>query len=535
MIPFLLFLLLTHWDVEGVLEPSLRSLVGDSGEASSLEEESLKELLLRRVGTRGFFEAAFETTSTDTSRILRLVWGRRYEVGRVVVDGSAVGTERERALLEGLAGSPWDADAITLAMERLVRAHEEIGYPFASLAIRHYDVDTLSGSISLRIGVTPGPRTKVERVDLPPGVRTRGRVAARLAGIGVGRYYRQSQMDAAVGRLKASGYFASVGSLTLTSGTNPHSVVVHIPLTERATHSLRGAVGFSRRSALVGSVQARLRNIAGTAREASVTWQARGAGRVDLGLGYREPWLLGLPPSLEVEVHHSSEDTLWVEREGAIGLSWNLGGGVTGSLGYRARRVIPGDTEAFPPTRSTEAWGRAVWDRLDADFLPPRGLWVHLEGAYRTLANLSSGGEFPVVRLELDARRAFGVGPSASVVMSGSVRLAIHGEPSLPVPERYPLGGARSVRGYREGQFRTDGAGWASLECHRASPTRTSSVFVFADVGVCRGEDDDVFLVGLGPGVTARTSLGLAEIAYGVPRGSSVLEGRVHLSFGRSF
>jgi hypothetical protein len=284
----------------------------------------------------------------------------------------------------------------------------------------------------------------------------------------------------------------------------------------------------------VGSVEATLRNIAGTAREASLSWEGRGEGRSDLRLEYREPWILGLPPALDVAVSQTVEDTLWVEREGSLGLAWEMGGGVMGGIGYRSRRVIPGTVD-LPASRSDEAWGEAVWDRERTDEVPPTGHRVRLVTGYRTLKDLSTETETPVVRVELEARQSSALSRRVRLVLAAVGRLAVHGDDELPLPERFPVGGANSVRGYREAQFRTDAIGWLTAEIHLASPGGTSSLFVFADGGTYRSDEQYEGLLGFGPGVVARTTVGVVEVAYGIPKGSDLLQGRIHLAVGRDF
>jgi outer membrane protein assembly factor BamA len=498
------------------------------------EEAFVKGLVERELGGEGFLEARFETTFAESSRVVRLVAGRRYTLDRIVIEGAAPVAARARLSLERLAGDPWDAATVRRRLLDLLRAHEDEGYPFAELAVRHVEADSATASVKVRIGVSPGTRAVIEGVEVPDTIRTKSRVVARLAGIRPGSLYRQRLVEEAVSRLRETRYFTLVGEPTLTRGRPPDGFLLRIPLAERQTHHARGALGFSRGGAVVGSIEATLRNIAGTAREAAFSWNGRGEGRTDLGLAYREPWILGLPPSLDVEVRQVVEDTLWVEREGEVGMTWDLGAGFTGSIGYQGRRVIPGSSGDISGLRSDEAWGRAIWDRETAEDLPPRGHWIGLRAGYRDLLDLETGIKTPVVRLELEARRTVVYSARVLFLFRGAGKLAIHGGDELPLPERFAVGGARSVRGYREAQFRTDRIGWFTVEAHLSS-RGLSSIFLFGDIGAYRSGGAYRDLCGFGPGITARTTLGVANLAYGIPRGSDLLQGRIHVALGGDF
>lgn len=536
MTALLLLVAATVWETGGMVDSSrLRAFAtGSSDTTEAGRETAVKEAVLREVGAWGFLEAAFETTATDTGRVLRLLPGRRYEVARVVIDGGAPVAARAKVRLERLAGGPYVAREVYEALEAVLRAHEEEGYPFASVGVRHYEADSTTAQLTLRIGITPGPRTTIQGLALPDTISTSERTAARLSRIRPGMVYRQSAIDEAVLRLRKTGYFATVGAPTLARGSTPDAVVVRIPLVERSTHHVRGAAGFGRDGALVGSVQASLRNIAGTAREATFSWEGRGEGRTDARLAYREPWIATLPPALDVEVRQAAEDTLWVEREGSAALTWDVGGGVLGSLGYRMRRVVPGAGPSMASLRSDEAWGQAVWDR-QIPGIPPGGYWARLAVGYRTLRDLNTEAEVPVVRAEVEGRRFIALSPRLGLVAGCVGKAAVHGEDELPLPERFSVGGARSVRGYKEAQFRTDAVGWASVALHLGARGGRSSLFLFADGGAYRIDHRYEGILGFGPGIMATSTLGALEVAYGIPWGNDLLQGRIHLSLGRDF
>ncbi|MBN1424285.1 hypothetical protein JXA88_06995 [Candidatus Fermentibacteria bacterium] len=529
-------LMATVWEMSDILPESAASRFAApcADTTESGRESCVKEDILVELGRNGFFEARFETTAAEGVRTLRLVPGRRYTVARIVVDGASSDAADAVLRLQDLAGSPWEAGVVTARLSTLLGAHEEAGFPFVSLGVRHVDVDSSAGMVTLRVGATAGPRSVIERIEVSDSVRTRASVVSKLAGIRPGMPYRQSGMDRAVARLRETGYYSSVGEPVLLRGIDPGGVVVRFPLVERVTHTARGAVGLARDGAVVGSVQAAFRNIAGTAREASFRWEARGAGRTDLALTYREPWILGLPPSLEIGINQVVEDTLWVERDGTVALGWDLGGSFRGYIGYRGRRVIPGEGAPLASTRADEAWGKGIWNREHGDDVPPTGSWVSLRVGYQELREIASEIVTPVVRVEVDVRRSLGLGSGILAVLRGAARHAVHGGQELPLPERFSVGGARTVRGYREAQFRTESAGWIVMELHRVS-RGASSLFAFVDCGVYQVGERHEGLLGVGMGIMARTTVGMIELAYGVPRGSDPLQGRVHIALGRGF
>jgi len=534
----LLVLLSTSWDFAGLLPEDTPRLISSSY-PDSLERDDegrIKEGILTAVGTEGFFDARIETTSIDGQRLLRLVPGTRYGLSRLVIDGiSAPPALQVKKQLLVLENRPWDGQGMLNGLEHILEVYEDNGYPFASISIRHVLADSLAKSVQMRIAIREGPLTSIESISVADSVKTKPGIAGRLAGLRPGKLYRQSDIDEAQRRLLATGYYARVGSPRIMAGSGPNRMNLRLDLVERTTHTVRGVVGLSRDRKVAGSLDVTLRNIAGTAREAALAWEASGSGRTGVRLFYREPWVLGLPPALGIEVSQSVEDTLWVERAGQIGLEWSLGRGFRGSLGYATRRVIPGtNVTEIAPTRTNEGWGQAVWDGESRYGVRTSGYWLRIRTAYQRKRKLENDEEIPVVAVEIDGRHHLSLWRNGSLGLRGAWRQKITSEEEIPMPDQYELGGTRTLRGYREKQFRAGTVGWLSTEC-RQFIDQSTVLFVFFDVGVYDVDASPEWVFGYGPGLRSETALGILELGYGVPKGSSILEGRIHIALGGEF
>jgi hemolysin activation/secretion protein len=110
--------------------------------------------------------------------------------------------------------------------------------------------------------------------------------------------------------------------------------------------------------------------------------------------------------------------------------------------------------------------------------------------------------------------------------------------------ERYPLGGAASLRGYDEETFRVDHYLLSRLEWrwYLASPRQRVYAFwdhawaetrrATLDGGV---EWDTLQKDGIGFGLQLETAAGLAGIDYGLEPGRPPLEGKIHLRLVSNF
>ncbi len=109
-------------------------------------------------------------------------------------------------------------------------------------------------------------------------------------------------------------------------------------------------------------------------------------------------------------------------------------------------------------------------------------------------------------------------------------------EDSLPRYDLFAVGGAASLRGYREEQFLTPGAFVLQVEWRWLQDDRGSALYLFDDLGFISPREGrslrdtfHTFLMGTGVGVRQASKLGVLGVEYGVAKGENPLDGRIHL------
>jgi outer membrane protein insertion porin family len=138
------------------------------------------------------------------------------------------------------------------------------------------------------------------------------------------------------------------------------------------------------------------------------------------------------------------------------------------------------------------------------------------------------------------------------VIWPQVVSLAVHGRqvksnapPEILVTDQFRFGGATTLRGYREEQFRGARVAWSNLE-YRYLLSRRTRAFVFFDAGYYSGfeyanaesprpneVENSVYAWGLGARV--ETPLGIIGVDYGLGKGDPLMNGKVHVSLVNSF
>ncbi|MDH7516037.1 MAG: BamA/TamA family outer membrane protein, partial [Bacteroidota bacterium] len=124
--------------------------------------------------------------------------------------------------------------------------------------------------------------------------------------------------------------------------------------------------------------------------------------------------------------------------------------------------------------------------------------------------------------------------------------VSVHGRElrgsELDVSDYYFLGGANTLRGYREEQFAGSRTAWANLECRYLFASR-SNVYAFFDFGYVflagdSGKQREEFRIlrdGYGIGVRLETVVGIFSVSYALGKGDAVSNGKIHFGIENTF
>lgn len=438
--------------------------------------------------------------------------------------------------------------------------YDALGHPLASASVG--DVGAMQdGSIRLTLQINPGPKLRLERIELPGAVRTSASFVSRVAGLRTGTELESFRPEVIRGRLEETGLFEHVGTPELVIEPDSALVLV-IPLEETDPGSFDLVIGYlppqvpAERGSLVGNGHLELRNVVGGGRLLAIQLNRLPNHVSSLDLRAADPFLAGLPLGLEGRFHGVEQDSTYGKQSYRGELSYRFEQGIRAFAGFSREVTRPGQAGL----RRAEN-GRQVVPRSDAWFL---GMGVRMERLDRLInpsngyfieMNLESG------RKEFIDRRIVGTDTSNIVHLMDQRRLqtvgrfylptfarqvlVIGGEGSLLLSDVYDrsdlfrFGGATSLRGYDEDQFLGRIVTRAFTE-YRLQIDRVAFAYVFFDLGyVDRPETPDVeesrvFHPGYGTGIQFQTALGVVNVSAAFNPDSGPTDARIHagLSFG---
>ena len=418
--------------------------------------------------------------------------------------------------------------------------------------------------------------------------KTRDKVITREFVQKKGKPFNKFLVRRSVERVYNLGFFDDVNVRMLPGEQDPNNVIIEIDVLEHKTGTITLGAGYSKSDGLMGIIEFGEENFRGTGDKFKVHWEIGGKKKYkNYQISYLKPWIDSKGTSLgfsffnrEDEYTDYNEDGNEVAEYNKKSRGFNISfGRQTGeytrdyltlesrkdtykwgsddSSGYRS------DTDAISkPTGSSgndwdnrkpgtnQNWNFAsnnyvknnfgrinsitwqkVYDSRDNIYDPTRGRRISYTAQW---AGHGLGGDFDFYKFTAEARMYKKLG--AKNVMAFRARGGfIQGD--APYSQLFTLGGADSLRGYEDDQFRGKYMYNATLEFRFPIVKKVSGV-LFTDIGdawdapnVTWYNSKKTFNYGVGAGVRVTTPIGPVKLDYGVGKHKN----KFHFSFGTQF
>jgi len=436
---------------------------------------------------------------------------------------------------------------------RLLSESARRGYPLATLSFDSVSLDQKSAIAFLHTRFDAGPLVTVDSIHVRGNRITKREVITRELPLRQGEIFRFDKVEEIQSRLMRLGFFRSVSAPQLLRDKYGR-YLLDIEVVEGSANMFNGVAGYNpgignQKGYLTGLIDLNFGNLFGTGRQLGARWEKRSRDTQELALRYREPWLFGYPFHLGGQFQQLVQDTIYIERQVELALEWPITPRITITGSLSQQSVSPdslaGERFSLPKSRVLGAAFGIAYNSLDDQLNPRRGILYRttIESGRKNISSLREipGSSIHRQRLTVDLQIVVPIPTSRDAQV---VSLALHGrqvtsgEEVVSITDEYRLGGATTLRGYREEQFRGSRVGWSNIEYRYLLGPR-SRAFVFADLGYffkqTASERIEEFKSAFGIGTRIETPLGVVGVDYGLGEGDGLLAGKVHVSLVNTF
>lgn len=454
-------------------------------------------------------------------------------------------------------------------------AYNRDGYILARVNDMAVDQDGV-----LHISITEGI---VEDIVPHGNKKTKDYVILREFNQKKGQPFNKFLVRRSVEKVYNLGYFDDV-NVRLLEGSTPDKVVIEIDVLEHKTGTITLGAGYSDSDGFVGIVEVGEDNLRGTGDKIKVHWEFGGtAGYKNYSVSYLRPWIDSKGTSLGVTIfdredtytdYNSDGDEIsqYVKTQKGINVSlgrqtgeytrdyvtletrkdgWKFDEDENSGYNYaegagegsdpakygsytwnNEKYDFKGDNyieNNFGRTNSV-SWQK-VYDSRDNIYDPKRGKRV---SATVQWAGHGLGGDFDYYKFTGEYRNYKAIGNNQVIAFRARLGWA---QGDVPYSALYTLGGADTLRGFEDDQFRGKKMYNATLEYRVPIFNKVTGV-LFTDMGdawdaphVTWYDDDKSFNISVGAGVRISTPIGPIRLDYGVSKDDN----KFHFSFGGQF
>ncbi len=504
-----------------------------------------------------------------------------------VVGSEPIPPEKILEIMKTKPGQVLNTTTLNQDIEAIQAYYQEQGY-FAYVT-SDVGVNPETGVLTIPILVHT-----VESVEITGARKTKQYVFLREMKTQPGKVFNVKTLKDDIIRIYNLDILEDIKPYQIVPGTEMGQVKIVIPVVEKKTGQVSVGVGYSSRQKLVGQARLSETNFRGRAQGLNVLWEQGTTdavgGRASYEVSFYEPWIDKQHTSLAVSAFNKvlyrfssgifggggigTDDQIYNERHkgGDITLSRPLSDTLRAFLGGRFESVdtdpqlLDPNSNLFEIAQQGDVFSgsiRGVHNTRDFELDPASGGYEALAFEFGRVDAVRFGapdanGNFPEIpfvgnfeKSSGDIRRYFPLhgGPKTSpqdkrTVIATRLRVGVAGG-KLPFFEQFFVGGAESLRGYREDRFWGTKMLLTSVELRKPIAQAISGV-LFVDYGDAWDAPEEFTNLtisglsqhqgfkgyfGYGVGMRVVTPIGNLRLDYGI--GSE--GGRTHFSMGQAF
>ncbi|MGB9857567.1 MAG: POTRA domain-containing protein [Dictyoglomaceae bacterium] len=420
------------------------------------------------------------------------------------------------------------------------------------LIFREYQVE------DIRIEIQPTQETSALGFMAFLRKPTEENVVRREVSLRVGDAFNWEKVKQDLQRIYNTGVFEDV-SIKLEPGSDENKIKVVYIAKEKLTGSINFGGGYGSSTGFYGYIEYREDNFLGKAQKLSFNFQLTGFGKANYQIRFNDPWFLGSRNNFELNLYdkksiiktiiNNESKEIDEERAGGsfsfsypLGNFWNLG------LGFKYEKVwqnISGTTYTENDIASVNL--SIIRDTRDFFLNPTQGTRQVLRiefaggGSSSNFAKYQGDFQWHIPLTQINAITISQMKERQVLSLRASIGFS---DGNLPSSELFTIGGANSIRGYVDNEFRGDSYVLFNLQyrvpfgsgLYGVLFIDSGNAFSLKNITSLKGLK---FYTGIGVGIRYETIIIPIRLDFGYNFGQDPLDPntrwRVHFSFGDVF
>ncbi len=490
---------------------------------------------------------------TQMFMVLNISEGLKYELGNITYEGNfAVNDSQMKKIIKIKKGEEFKQNKVTETLQGIYEAYSDQGY-LHTMVDPVFEKGEKPGIVDISLSITENSVVYVGNIYVDGLVSTKEKVITREILLKEGEVLAANKVRRSVEKIYNLGFIeAAEPQILPTNSQNIMDMVFNI--TEGKPGMITAGAGYSSVDYFVGSIQFQHMNLFGLGQRLNLLWEF-GARRQNYEIDWTEPWIFNKNASLTLSAFNIERKRDYAQysdayKENRTGIAVKVGPRISDYIsmmfGYtyehvriydidsNVRKEIEEATDLSRDRTSSVIW-QIAYDSRDYVFDPSRG--------NRQLFNLQiAGGPFGgnVNFVKGQVKSSWFIPTFWRFVLSFNFNAGVinsyGGQPTVPLYEKFYVGGADTVRGYK---YRTEigpddgGKVMGVLNIEYKFPivsergrTILQGAF-FYDIGGTWAEMDDVNLT-LGTGVNNLRS----GVGFGIRFATPVFPLRLDWGYG---
>ena len=442
------------YGADDVNRSEIRRIAGSAESDSAAIQNTLDFLRLS-----GYPKCSIRQAEDDASGTVLIEAGPAYTLGKVEFTGDSIpGSLVNQLQSEGDILSRSTVDRIA---SKAIDSYTELGFPFVQVSVDRIDVS--SNRIgNLRLRVASGPQVRFDTCRIEGARVTTSRFLSRVSGIDAGDLFSDKSLGNAEKTLREFSYIRLEDSVSFNFRENSSVCVPTFRVSELPANVLEGSVGYqpayANQSGFVrGNLRLDFENIFGHGRRFSFRYSKKDPYSHSVSLGYYQPYVFYLPLSASGELSQARYDSLYQTLALESTLKYGEGRGIAFSVSGGWAKYTPQGSE-FRGMFHARRWWWGVGTTLRTDGIDFSQKF-DLKISYGTKQQYAFAGEQPT-RSRISDTRLNGfysadlrIYKRLAQRFTAEAAALVTDEELIPPSDLYRIGGAATLRGYREEQF----------------------------------------------------------------------------------